>query len=277
MTIVGRDPEGLSAEQEVAVHVRGSSGSDSNRPPVAVGRIGGQTMEEGDFGTLVVGSRFSDPDHDELHFSAASSDTAVATARMSDDTVVLRAVAQGDARLGITARDPGGLTATLEFTVTVSEASGINRAPLAVSAVAAKSLNEEDSSTFNAAPYFVDPDNDGLTFTATSSDTAVVAPTVSGSEVVLRAVAHGAARIEITARDPAGLAATLDFDVTVFEPGDPAPICDRTSAVQNKILETLGADDCAEARAVVAESAVAGRQQGRADANRGISGVHSFG
>ena len=124
VTIVGRDPEGLSAEQEVAVHVRGSSGSDSNRPPVAVGRIGGQTMEEGDFGTLVVGSRFSDPDHDELHFSAASSDTAVATARMSDDTVVLRAVAQGDARLGITARDPGGLTATLEFTVTVSEHPG---------------------------------------------------------------------------------------------------------------------------------------------------------
>ena len=245
VTIVGRDPEGLSAEQEVAVHVRGSSGSDSNRPPVAVGRIGGQTMEEGDFGTLVVGSRFSDPDHDELHFSAASSDTAVATARMSDDTVVLRAVAQGDARLGITARDPRA-DRNSRIHCNRVRGIGINRAPLAVSAVAAKSMNEEESSTFNAAPYFVDPDNDGLTFTATSSDRAVVASTVSGSEVVLRAVAHGVARIEITARDPAGLAATLDFDVTVFEPGDPSPICDRTSAVQSKILETLGADDCAE-------------------------------
>ena len=246
VTIVGRDPEGLSAEQEVVVRVRGSGESDPNRPPVVVGGIGGQTMEEGDFRTLVVGSHFSDPDHDKLHLSAASSDTAVATARMSDDEVVLRAMAPGDARLGITARDPGGLTATLEFTVTVSEASGINRAPVAVSAVTAKRLSEGDSTTFNAVAYFVDPDNDGLTFTATSSDPAVVASTVSGSEVVLRAVAPGNATIGITARDPGGLAATLDFDVTVFEPGDPAPICDRTPAVRREILALVGDSDCAE-------------------------------
>ena len=245
VTILARDPEGLSAEQGFAVHVRGSGGSGSNRPPAVVGTIGEQAMEEGDFRRLVAGSRFSDPDGDALHFTARSSDTAVATATESEDEVVLRAVAQGGARVEVIARDPGGLTATLEFAVTVSEASGVNRAPVVVSAVAPRKLNEDDSITIDVAPYFQDPDNDFLTFTTASSDTAVVAVTVSGSEVMLRAVAPGAARIEATARDAAGLAATVDFDVKVFEPGTPAPICDRTSAVRRKILEILEADDCA--------------------------------
>ena len=146
-------------------------------------------------------SRFSDPDGDELHFTATSSGTAVVTTTGSEDEILLSAEAQGAARVELTARDPGGLAATLDFTVTVTEASGVNRAPVVVGAVAARRLNEDDSTTFNAAPYFRDPDNDRLTFTTASSDTDVVAVTVSGSEVMLWAVAPGAAAIEITARD----------------------------------------------------------------------------
>ena len=247
VTIVGRDAEGLSAEHEVAVRVRksGGSGAGANRSPVVVGRIAGQTMEEGDFRTLAVGSRFSDPDGDSLHFSAESSDTGVAGATVSADTVRLRAGDPGTANLAITARDQGGLTASVEFTVTVSEASGTNRAPVAVGTVAARILTAGTSATLNAARYLVDPDNDALVFATGSSDAAVVTATVSGSVVELDAVAPGAATIEITGRDSAGLAAKLDFDVTVIEPGNPSPICDRTGAVRNGILEILGTSDCA--------------------------------
>ena len=247
VTIVARDGRGLSAEHEFGVQVQasGGSGTGANRAPAVVGRIPGQTMEEGDFRTLGVGSRFSDPDGDPLRFSVTSSDTAVSRATVSGDTVRLRAAAVGAATLAITASDPEGLSATREFTVTVLEASGTNRAPVVVGAVATRILNEGGSSTVDAARYLVDPDNDGLIFTAASSDPAVVTARVSGSEVAVDAVGPGDATIEITGRDPAGLAARLDFGVTVIEPGNPSPICDRTAAVRSGILEVVGAGDCA--------------------------------
>ena len=246
VTILGRDPEGLSAEQTVEVRVRKSSDeSGGNRSPTVVGDIAGQTMEEGDFRDLGVDSRFSDPDGDELQFSAESFDTAVATATVSGKRVQLRAVSLGVARVGVTARDPGGLRATIEFSVTVAEASGINRAPVAVDSVAAMTLIEGDSSTLSAVLLFLDPDNDDLTFSATSSDASVVISTVSASEVALQAVAPGVARVRIAAHDPDGLTASVEFGVTVLEPGTPSPICDRNPAVRNKILALVGAGDCA--------------------------------
>ena len=246
VTIVGRDSGGLSAEHEVAVQVRKSNGSGTgaNRPPVVVGRISARTMQEGDFGTMAVGSRFSDPDGDPLRFSATSSDTVVLWAAVSGDTVRMRAGDPDTASLAITARDPGGLTATLEVTVTVHEGSGTNRAPVVVGSVTARILTLGDSMTLDVAHYLVDPDDDELAFTATSSDTSVVTLRVSGSEVAVDAVGPGAATIEINGRDPAGLAARLDFDVTVIEPGNPSPICDRTTAVRNGILGILGTSDC---------------------------------
>ncbi|MYA63435.1 MAG: leucine-rich repeat protein [Gemmatimonadetes bacterium] len=246
LTIVGRDNGGLSAEHEVSVQVRKSNGSGTgaNRSPIVVGRISPRTMEEGDFRTLAVGSRFSDPDGDPLRFSVTSSDTVVLRATVSADTVRMRAGDPDTASLAITARDPGGLTATLEITVAVHEASGTNRAPVVVGSVTARILTSGDSMTLDAARYMVDPDNDGLVFTATSSDTSAVTSKVSGSEVAVGAVAPGAATIEITGRDPSGVAARLDFDVTVIEPGSPSPICNRTTAVRNGILEILGTGDC---------------------------------
>ncbi len=247
VTILGRDPEGLSAQQTIEVRVRGpSDGSEGNRSPVVRGSIGRQTLEEGDFRNLAVASRFSDPDGDELRFSAESSDTAVVKATISGTELVLRAVAQGAVSVRVTARDPGGLSATVAFGVTVSEASGINRAPVAVGSVAARLLTEGDSTTLSAVHLFVDPDNDDLTFAATSSDTTVVTSSVFGSEIEVHAVAPGVTAIEITARDPDGLGASLEFEVTVWEPGTPSPICDRTQAVRNKILALVGASGCAE-------------------------------
>ena len=247
VTIVGRDGGGLSAEHEVAVQVRKSNGSGTgaNRSPVVVGRISAQKMEEGDFRTLVVGSRFSDPDGDPLRFSVTSSDTVVLRATVSGDTVRMRAGDPDTASLTITARDPGGLAATLESTVAVHETSGTNRAPVVVGTITARILTAGDSTTLDAGRYLVDPDNDRLVFAAASSDATVVTSTVSGSEVALDAVGPGAATIEITGRDPAGLTAGLDFAVTVIEPGNPSPICDRTAAVRNEILEVLGTTDCA--------------------------------
>ena len=67
----------------------------------------------------------------------------------------------------------------------------------------------------NMAPYFTDPDGDALTYSAVSSNAAVVTTSVSGSTVMLTPVSAGAATATVTARDLGGLTATRSVAVTV--------------------------------------------------------------
>ena len=217
MTVTALDPDGLSASQQFKVSVRKPNGSGSNRPPKAVGRIVDQELEEGDSRTIDASSHFSDPDNDDLTFTASSSDATVATVSASGDEVTVRSVATGTATIKITARDPDSLTASLDFDVTVSEASEGNRPPKATGKILAQDLEEGDSRAIDASSYFSDPDNDDLTFTASSSDATVATVSASGDEVTVRSVATGTATIKITAHDPDSLTVSLDFDVTVSE------------------------------------------------------------
>ena len=157
---------------------------------------------------------------------------------------MLSAQAEGSATVEVTARDPGGLSAAIEFTVEVSEPPETNRPPVVVDSVSRRVREEGDSAMVNAATLFEDPDGDELTFAARSADTSVSTATVQGAEVTVRAVSPGEAKITITASDTAGSAATLDFAVKVVERGTTAPICDRTPAVRREILALLGDDDC---------------------------------
>ena len=67
----------------------------------------------------------------------------------------------------------------------------------------------------DVAPYFVDPNGDPLTYSAASSNAAVVTTSVSGSTVMLTPVSAGAATATVTARDVGGLTATQSVAVTV--------------------------------------------------------------
>lgn len=62
---------------------------------------------------------FSDPDGDPLTYTASSSDDAVAYPEVVRDSLYLFTVAPGTATVTITATDPGGLSATTAFEVTV--------------------------------------------------------------------------------------------------------------------------------------------------------------
>ena len=245
VTVSVRDPEGLTATQEFAVRVRQSEGSDANRAPVAVDAIPPQRLREGRSKTLNAASYFSDPDGDHLEFTTTSSDTSLVTATESGAEVVLRAVAQGTATIRITARDPDGLTATLSFSVTVPEASEANRAPVEADTIPALTLGEGDSWKLNADSYFSDPDGDDLSFTATSSDAGVVTATATGAKVVVRALVQGTATVTVTARDPEGLSAALEFDIQIGPPSPKLSICGRTPAIRDKIMSLTGAGDCA--------------------------------
>ena len=62
----------------------------------------------------------ADPDGDALTYAATSSNSAIAKISVSGSTVTITAVAAGRATLTVTARDPDGLTAQQQASVTVT-------------------------------------------------------------------------------------------------------------------------------------------------------------
>ena len=117
VTVTARDPEGRAAALRFEVTV-------PNRAPLAAGPISALTLTAGDTVRVDPSEYFTDPDGDPLVYEAASSDPAVVSAAAVDDTVRVVALARGSAIVTVTARDPGGLTATLSFGVEVRPTGG---------------------------------------------------------------------------------------------------------------------------------------------------------
>ena len=91
-----------------------------------------------------------------------------------------------------------------------------NRPPSAAGSVPDQAVTVGGTAAMvNMAPYFTDPDGDALTYSAVSSNAAVVTTSVSGSTVMLTPVSAGAATTTVTARDLDGLTATQSVAVTV--------------------------------------------------------------
>ena len=213
ITITATDPEGLTAAQSFGVSVvRG------NRAPLPQNSIPNQSLEVGGEVTAGVSDYFTDPDGDDLTFAAESSDAALARATISDDQLTIVAVDTGTALVTVTATDPEGLSATQSLTVTVVEVPG-NQAPRRVGRIADRGLYEGDEISIDVSGYFTDPDGDRLAFAAASSNPGVATVVLSGSELTLKAVSAGTARVVVTATDPEGLTATQTFTIQVRRRG----------------------------------------------------------
>ncbi len=119
VTVTATDPDGLTATQSAGVTVEAA-----NNAPVAVGAIPPQTMTAGQTVTVDVSSFFSDPDGDDLTYTAESSNADVVTASIEGSSLTVTAVAAGTATVTVTAADPDGLTATQSADVTVEADSG---------------------------------------------------------------------------------------------------------------------------------------------------------
>ena len=97
-----------------------------------------------------------------------------------------------------------------------------NRPPQPVGAIPGQTLTRAGPAQgVSVEPYFSDPDEDPLTWSAASSDPRTVSVFVSGATVWLTPGAAGAAVVTVTARDPDGLSATQDVAVTTAAADDP--------------------------------------------------------
>ena len=118
ITVTASDPGGLSAAVSGNVTVE-----EPNRSPVVSGSIADQTLTVGDSVTVNAASLFTDPDGDALTYAATSSGTSVATVSVTGSVVSGVAVGVGSTTLTATATDPGGLSASITFDVTVVSAA----------------------------------------------------------------------------------------------------------------------------------------------------------
>ena len=183
----------------------------TNQAPQAVGSLGTVTIPLRGNTTVDVSSNFRDPDGDQLTYSATSSDPGIAGGQADGPNVNVTGVAPGTATITVTARDPGGLTATQQLGVTV------NGPPMLTDSIPDQILDEGATATLNLADHFSDPDGDELTYESETSDAAVATVSVEGATAMIVGVAAGSATITVTARDEFGQEATQEVGVTVDE------------------------------------------------------------
>ena len=203
VTVTATDDEGLTAQQSFQVTV-------PNRAPAAGNAIPVQTLFRGRTVPLDLTRHFTDPDGDILDFAAETTDITVATGTIEGAILTIQTKADGEATITVTAADPAGLTAQQSFTVTV-----LNRAPTGTTPIPDQTINEGRSETLGMSPHFEDPDDDPLTYTASTSNSRVATVRVSRSNVTVRGVLRGEAEITVTATDPDGASIAQSFTVTV--------------------------------------------------------------
>ena len=221
VTVTARDPDGLSAQQTLAVSV-------ANQAPSPVGHIPALELTIGTPDALDLSRYFTDADGDTLSFSAASSNADVAGAAVDGDTLAVTAAGHGTAVVTITASDPEGLSARQTLVVSV-----INRAPAPVDTIPALTLRAGNSVGVDVTRYFTDPDGDSLTYSPATSNADVAIVSQGRMYLTVAAVLKGTATITVTATDPYELAAQQTFTVTV---PNRAPV--RTDAIPDLTLMT---------------------------------------
>ena len=97
-----------------------------------------------------------------------------------------------------------------------------NSPPEPVGAIPGQALTESGAATgVSMEEYFSDPNDDPLTYAATSSRASTATTVVSGDTVWLVPGSAGTATVTVTARDPDGLSATQTIQVTVAASAGP--------------------------------------------------------
>ncbi len=216
LVVAATGADGLAAQAAVVVTV-----ADVNEAPVFEQASWTFELAENAAGPLAVGAvAAADEDEgDVLSYSLVSGGGGLFELDASTGEVSYVGAGEDyetgprEHALVVAATDRGGLAATANATVVVTD---VNEAPEATAQIAVPALDAHGASvqeTLDA--YFRDPDGDALAYAAESSDTAVAAASVAGGVLTIRPFAIGTASVTVTATDPGGLAAEQTVAVVV--------------------------------------------------------------
>ncbi|NHN29526.1 Ig-like domain-containing protein [Paenibacillus agricola] len=162
-------------------------------------------------------SYFIDVEDPSLSYMASLSSPGIVTLSMPSGNLVISPLSKGTATVTIKATDSSNAYAEMSFNVEVA-----NSAPVVAATIANQATSMgQPALTFDLAssvnPYFIDPDNDSITYTGASSSMASVATVVviSGQLLKVTQQSKGTSTITITATDSVGAQTNMSFDVVV--------------------------------------------------------------
>ncbi|MDR6718680.1 S-layer homology domain-containing protein [Paenibacillus amylolyticus] len=208
--------------------------SPENQPPVVQSSISdmmvylGEGMQEIDLGAV-----FTDADEDELSYEITEIDPNIATADIHGSKLKIVGVAIGQTPVTVKAADGKGGSVSASFIYVVKPVlipppfppiiipqPPINHAPEVVKTLPTVGVELGTmSKTVDLADVFTDMDGDILTYTAQSSDPAVVEVSVQGDILTLDLKnVIGSATVTVKATDPAVKDVETTFTVKVEDP-----------------------------------------------------------
>ncbi|MCP1182295.1 S-layer homology domain-containing protein [Paenibacillus sp. 1781tsa1] len=217
--------------------------SPENQPPVVQSSISdmmvylGEGMQEIDLGAV-----FTDADEDELSYEITEIDPKIATADIQGSKLKIVGVATGQTTVTLKAADGKGGSVSASFTYVVKPVlipppfpplppippfppiiipqPPMNHAPEVVKTLPTVGVELGTvSKTVDLADVFTDMDGDILTYTAQSSDPAVVEVSAQGDILTLDLKnVIGSATVTVKATDPAGKDVETTFTVKVEDP-----------------------------------------------------------
>ena len=195
--------------------------NEQNQAPVVSPPLPALTTNVGAAETVSLSSHFSDPEGHDLVYTASSSHPSMVTVSVSGSTLTVTGVAVGRSTITVTATDrpqdsDDSLPTRTTFTATVE-----NRAPECED-IDDQTVNVNASKTLTVS--CTDPDGHSLSYTASSSPSGIVTPSMSGSSVTVTGAAVGSATVTVTATDGNNGSDTVEFNVTV--PNRPPPCSD---------------------------------------------------
>ena len=236
----------------------GEPGKDAETPKLAPFKVGTippmPLVVGGDAGMVDLSGYFSDPEGKALTYTASSSKMDYATVKVDNAkmTLAVVAVAAGKSTITVTATDPDKLTATQTFMVAVAP-EGMRPPMLTGEYKDIMSVSLAAGGTHRVADvgqYFTEPEGEDLIITLAVDHENIATAEWVGDEVdvLITAVANGAAKVTVTATDEDDETVDLVITVTVADPEpDPEPMdCSMPLDVGDTCHESVeGAVDAA--------------------------------
>ncbi len=186
-----------------------------NRSPITVGVIPDVEMTTMADTAFDVSGYFSDGDGDTLVYGAESLDGTVARATVGGALLQLNTYGKiSSADIRVAATDPDGAEASLTFMVTAT-----NQPPVVARSIGNQELRADSVVVIDLEPYFTDPEDLPLEYSAESGAPTTVSVSVSGSTLTISAGSDpGSAQVDVTATDSEGAGVSQSFQVEVLRP-----------------------------------------------------------
>ncbi|MFD2573863.1 putative Ig domain-containing protein [Spirosoma soli] len=223
--LTATDPGSLTASTSFVLTV--SPASVVNTAPTVVNAISSQTATVGQPFVLNLASTFADqetPNSLSLSVSGLPAGLSLVGTTLSGTPSV-----SGISTVMLTATDPGSLSVSTSFVLTVSPASVVNTAPTVVNAISSQTATVGQSYSISLAGSFTDQETpNSLTLLASGLPTGLtlVGTTLSGTPSV-----SGISTVVLTATDPGSLSVSTSFVLTV----SPAPLVNTAPTLVNAI------------------------------------------